>query len=350
MATNYYIRKWFREIRPHSSCLPVHGCRHHLNDHQDMAKQDYIFRYLTIIRKIRRSGEATFREISGYIAKESAFLDRPFSISARTFMRDLNEIRMLFRIDIRYDFSRGVYYIAEDQHSDLNNRMLESIETINSLKMVSDVAPYMFFEKRKAHGTHHLDGLIHAIRDRAVIRLVHQKYDHDEATERLAEPYALKESKGRWYLLARDRNDRRVKTFGLDRILDFQATANRFDYPAGLDVNAMFRYCFGVINPDDAQPHEIVLSFEPEQGKYIKSYPIHESQVILADNEKELLIGLTLFITHDLVMEILSYGIFVKVISPEILAREITGIYRDAIGRYSLQEKPGVDVPADRGE
>ncbi len=296
-----------------------------------MAKQDYLFRYLTIIKKLRRSGEATFTEINEYLEKESAFIDRHLSVSNRTFIRDLNEIRALFKIDIRYDFSKGVYFIAEDQQSDLNNRMIESIDTINSLKMVSDINQYMFFEKRKAHGTHHFYGLLHAIKSRVVILLVHQKFDSDEPKERLVEPYALKESKGRWYLLAKDRNDRRVKTFGLDRILDFQNTPARFDYPKDLDVNAMFQYCFGVINPDDAQPEEIMLTFEPEQGKYIKSYPIHESQEILTDDDKELRITLKLFITRDLVMEILSYGLSVRVISPERLIGEVTAIYQRAV-------------------
>ena len=206
-----------------------------------MAKQDYIFRYLSIIKKLRRSGEATFKEINDYLTRESEFLDRTFSVSNRTFIRDLAEIRELFKIDIRYDFSKGVYFIAEDQQSDLNNRMLESIDTINSLKIAGDIAQYMFFEKRKAHGTHHFHGLLHAIKNRVIILLLHQRFDSDEPKERLVEPYALKESKGRWYLLAKDRNDRRIKTFGLDRILDFQTTPGRFDYPGHLDVNEMFR-------------------------------------------------------------------------------------------------------------
>ena len=298
-----------------------------------MAKQDYIFRYLAIIKKLRRFGEATFQEINEYLEKESEFLDRPFSVSNRTFIRDLNEIRSLFKIDIRYDFSKGAYFIAEDQQSDLNNRMLESIDTINSLKMVSDITQYMFFEKRRAHGTQHFYGLLHAIKNRVVINLIHQRFDSDEPKARPVEPYALKESKGRWYLLAKDRNDRKTKTFGLDRILDFQTTPGRFDYPQHLDVNEMFRYCFGVINPDDVQPDEIILSFEPEQGKYIKSYPIHESQEILADTAKELRIKLTLFITHDLVMEILSYGVGVKIISPERLINEIRTIHQGALAR-----------------
>jgi predicted DNA-binding transcriptional regulator YafY len=299
-----------------------------------MAKQDYFLRYLTIIKKLRRSGEATLIEINDFLETESEFHDRSFTVSNRTFIRDVNEIRTLFKVDIRFDFSKKVYYIAEDQQSDLNNRMLESIDTINSLKMMDDATRYMFFEKRKAHGTHHFYGLLHAIKNRVVIQLVHQKFDSDEPRERQVEPYALKESKGRWYLLAKDRNDRRIKTFGLDRILDFQSTPGRFDYPMSLDVNEMFRYCFGVINPDESPPDHIILSFEPEQGKFIKSYPIHESQSILADNSQELRISLTLFITHDLVMEILSYGMAVKVISPESLIREVKKIYTGAAEKY----------------
>lgn len=296
-----------------------------------MAKQDYFLRYLAIIRKVRRQGEANFMEINDYLRDESEFMDRPFSVSKRTFMRDLNEIRELFKVDIRYDFNKGVYFIAEDEQSDLNNRMLESIDTINSLKMMGDATRYMFFEKRKAHGTHHFYGLLHAIKNRVIILLVHQKFDSDEPKERPVEPYALKESKGRWYLLAKDRNDRRIKTFGLDRILSFQNTSGRFDYPMHMDVNEMFRYCFGVINPDDAVPEEIILSFEHEQGKFIKSYPIHESQEILVDTSKELRIKLTLFTTRDLVMEILSYGMAVKVISPERLTEEVKAIHQGAL-------------------
>src|ERR1039457_6467185 len=96
-----------------------------------MAKQDYILRYLTIIKVLRKNKESTYKEIKEYLKKESEFQDRPFSISTRTFQRDLNEIRSLFNVDIQYNFSSKVYYIADDLNNDLNNRMLESIDMIN---------------------------------------------------------------------------------------------------------------------------------------------------------------------------------------------------------------------------
>jgi predicted DNA-binding transcriptional regulator YafY len=246
----------------------------------------------------------------------------------------LNEIRSLFKIDIQYNFSTKVYYIADDQQTDLNNRMLESIDTINSLKIVSDVNKYMFFEKRKAKGTHHFHGLLHAIKNRIVINLIHQKYEYDEPVSRLVEPYALKESKGRWYLFAKDTKDKRLKTFGLDRVIDFENTSKRFDYPRNLDVNEIFRHCFGVINPDNEKPEEIILSFQPEQGKYIKSYPIHESQTVIKDDEKELRIKLFIYITYDLMMELLSHGETMKVITPVRLKEEICNIYENTLKLY----------------
>ncbi len=118
-----------------------------------MAKQDYLFRYFTIIKMLKRSKEATFIEIRDYVKRESDFHDHPFLFSLRTFQRDVDEIHNLFKIDIQYNFSTKVYYIVDDLNSELNNRMLESLDTINSLKMVSDVTSHMPSKNRRVGGT-----------------------------------------------------------------------------------------------------------------------------------------------------------------------------------------------------
>lgn len=299
-----------------------------------MAKQDYLFRYLTIIRKLRSSGEATFEEISSYLQRESELTDKPVRLLIRTFQRDLKEIEALFGIEILYDFTKRVYYIAWDEHDDMNNRMIESFDFISSIRMAGDIGRFMYFEKRKARGTTHFHGLLHAIRNRILLELEHQKFVDDQPLLRRVAPYALKESGGRWYLLARDMADKRIKTFGLDRIKGFTNTPGRFDYPDDFDVDRQFRYSFGIMNPMDTRPEEIDLSFDPEQGKYIKSYPIHESQTILADNPQEFRIRLHLWVTYDLIQEILSYGDRVIVIAPESLRKEISRIAGKVIVKY----------------
>jgi len=298
-----------------------------------MSKRDYIIRYLLIVKKLRNSRLATFNEINEYIQREFELMDTPRNISLRTFQRDLNEIRTIFNIDIKCNTSNQ-YYIAEDENSGFNNRMMEAFDIINSLSTGQQLTPYVILEKRCPLGTEHIYGILHAIRNRHIVRFSYQKYYEPDITLREVEPYALKEFKGRWYLLSKDYKDDYIKTFALDRIQELKISKKKFPYPSGMNPNEYFKNCFGVITSDESGPEEIVLSFEPLQGKYIKSYPLHESQKIILDNENELLIQLTLFITHDFFMEILSYGENVKIIKPVNLIASLKDSYQDALNLY----------------
>ena len=298
-----------------------------------MSKRDYIIRYLLIVKKLRNARLATFNELNDYIQREFELLDTPRNISLRTFQRDLNEIRTIFNIDIKCNNSNQ-YYIAEEENSGFNNRMMEAFDIINSLSAGQQLTPHIILEKRCPLGTEHLYGLLHAIRNCLIVHFSYQKYYEPEITSREVEPYALKEFKGRWYLLSKDYKDDIVKTFALDRMKDLEISKKKFTYPPDMNPNDYFKNCFGVITSDEIDPEEIVLSFEPLQGKYIKSYPLHESQKILKDNDEELLIHLQLFLTHDFLMELLSYGENVKVIRPVSLIDDLKSSYQAALNLY----------------
>ena len=89
-----------------------------------------------------------------------------------------------------------------------------------------------------------------------------------------------------------------------------------------------------VIASEESEPEEIILSFEPFQGKYIKSYPLHESQKILIDNETELRISLYLYETHDLIIKLISVGATMKVIQPKNLKETISDIAKNMTQLY----------------
>jgi predicted DNA-binding transcriptional regulator YafY len=140
------------------------------------------------------------------------------------------------------------------------------------------------------------------------------KFWDDHITERVAEPYALKEFRNRWYLIAKDTQ---VKTFALYRLTGLEITKKHFPYPKDFGVNDMFRHSFGIISSNGSEPQEIILSFSPEQGKYIRTLPLHEHQEAVVDNDEEYRIKLKLCITHDLLMELLSYGEELIIVAPE---------------------------------
>jgi predicted DNA-binding transcriptional regulator YafY len=56
--------------------------------------------------------------------------------------------------------------------------------------------------------------------------------------------------------------------------------------------------------------------------------------IVLIDSKLELQIKLKLCITHDFLMELLSFGDNMKVIEPESLAKEIQEAHESAFNQY----------------
>ncbi len=296
-----------------------------------MPKEKYLLRYNLIINRLDKGKQATFEEIKEHIENHADLGDLSSNYSKRTFNRDVVEIANLFGTVIEYDFSKKTYSIIEQVQDSRRTRLLEAFNMYNFLHTSDNLAKQVIFEKRKPLGTEHFHGLLHAIQNHLIIKFIHTKYWEDNVTVRTVEPYALKESGYRWYLLAKDLNDGRIKSFGLDRISDLEMTKTKFTFPVDYDPDEVYRNYFGVINNGEGDPEEVILSFDTFKGKYILSFPLHESQETLVNNEDEIKIKLTLYITEDFIKEIISYGDSIKIIAPESLKTEVRGMWSRAL-------------------
>ncbi len=304
-----------------------------------MSKKGYISRYLIIIKKLKAKPFSNFEELKSNLEYQLDFLkdneeELKVGFSKRTLQRDLREIRNLFGIEIEFSKSKGGYYISNSESENLNfQRMIEAFDLFNLLNRTQDTTPFIYFENRKPKGTENFNGLLHAIENKKQIRFTYQRYDEDEITHRLVEPFALKEFKNRWYLMANDLKDSILKSFALDRLTELNITTNTFEWPVHYNVDEMFRYSFGIMSPNETEPQEVILSFTPLQGKYIKSLPLHQTQQILIESEKEFQISLKIFITYDFIMELLSYGETVKILKPDSLVEKIKELHLKAAGK-----------------
>jgi predicted DNA-binding transcriptional regulator YafY len=255
--------------------------------------------------------------------------------SKRTLQRDIKEIKNVFGIDIEHSKQQKGYYIVQSEMENMNfQRMIEAFDMFNSLNLAQDMIPFIHLEKRRPQGTENLYGLLHAIKNHLEIRFTYQKFWDDKPTKRLVAPYALKEFKNRWYILAKDNKDEQIKSFALDRLSLLEITNAKFKFPDNYNPENIYRNSFGIISPNGETPKEILLSFDPHQGKYIRTLPLHESQKIIKDDDEELQVSLKLHITHDLVMELLSFGDNMKVLKPESLIDEIRKAHQKAYSQY----------------
>lgn len=295
-----------------------------------MAKQQYLERYMLIIKKVRK-GLCTLKEIEDYLDEHSELTETDLRISKRTFQRDCNEIRSIYGVDIQYDFSRKGYYIDEEGANQTNIRMMEAFDLFNVLKMSEQLSEYILFEERKALGSDYFYPILQAIKAKQLIKIQYQKYWEEEIVERNLQPYTLKEFKGRWYLLAVDEYDNRLKTFGLDRIQDLITSKKTFVPRSDINIQEKFKHSFGIISGDDLEADEVILAFTHQQGKYIKSYPLHRSQEVISENETEVVLKFQIKVTYDFEMELLSFGNSLKVIRPSHLQEKMIRYYQSAL-------------------
>jgi hypothetical protein len=272
-------------------------------------------RHLLILQRLRK-GPATKQEILDFIAARFEDDHDLRKSSPRTFDRDKADILTIFRTDIQYSHADKKYYLDETVDPQLSHRLLEGFDIANLLNLSESTAGHVLFEHRRPSGTEHFQSLLHAIRNKLMVQYNYQNYSDPEIKARSVYTHALKESKSRWYLLATETLNGKVKAFGLDRISNLEITKRTFKIPPGFNPDAQYRDCYGITSPNSDAPDDVVLSFEPLAGRYVKSFPLHHSQQVIVDNEQEIRISLKVYLTREFIMEILSYGASVKVLAP----------------------------------
>lgn len=280
-----------------------------------MSKKQYIQRHLLIINKVK-SKPSSFEEIKDYLKKQEEIFDEDFDISKRTFQRDLIEINSIFEIEIKYNKKEGWYEIVEDDLEKPYERIIEAVETINAISISNSVSNKLILEKKKSSGTEHMYGILHAIENNLVLKFEHQSYWKIEHTNRTVEPIAIKESQNRWYLVGFDVIKNDIRNFGLDRITNLEITSTKFK-PKKIDIAKLYTNAVGIETYEPAT--KVVLKFDESQSQYIKSLPLHHSQVVVEETNDFCIVALFVHPTFDFILELLKYGELVEVLEPKDL-------------------------------
>ena len=212
-----------------------------------------------IIRLVRNNRYIPLSELVRKVEDGLAYYDDTgdIGVSRRTILRDLQEIRSGMNISIEYSRQKKGYYIPEDedQISDIE-RILEQYDLVTSLHAREKLTSIVFPEKRKPRGTGFLSPLIHAIKRKLIVEFTYVKFNNSVSSFRRVMPYALKEGRGRWYLLAVEigenvRHAGEIKSWGLDRIKDLIVTKERFTRNPAIDPEKEFKDVIGAYSKEE---------------------------------------------------------------------------------------------------
>ena len=297
--------------------------------------QNKISRQLLIINILLDNPHGISKnELVSFIEKKFELLNQRFKYLNLAFNRDLKELREDFGLDIPYSKKQKIYtlndYTINDSRIEL---LLNSFKIFSSLVNSSGLPEYIIPEKRKSNGIENFSILTEAINKKSIIEFYYFKYDINVTETKTVKPFALKESKNRWYLIGFYENTQEYRTFGLDRINNVTLTDRTYKKsPSIAEINDYFRDSFAMFT--DEKTEFVKLSFDIRDGNYIKSYPIHTSQQInFIEKENRYEVTLNIKITLDFIMELLSRSWSVEVIEPLHLRKKIASIFQEALKR-----------------
>ena len=293
-----------------------------------MAKRDQMLRLMHISNLLQDKKKigATYEEVKKYLEEQHydrKGYDNDLAFSEKTFKRDRNLLFELFGIETQFKRSTMTYQIVDDENWEQSQGIFENLMLINAYKQTVDHSKIMLFEKRQASGLQHLEGIIYAIKNSKTVSLHYKKYWETACQRKILQPYVLKEFRNRWYLLANedDGKDFLLKTYGLDRITDFNIHNKTFTKKE-IDIDALFINSFGIVSTLHENPEKIILTFKQRQGGFVKSLPIHHSQKILIDNDEEYKIEMTLVPTYDFYQELLTHAERLTIVEPSKVINE----------------------------
>lgn len=297
-----------------------------------MSKKQFLKRHILIINKLK-SKKSSFEEMRRFLITHSQLDEENYDISIRTLQRDICEIQSIYDIEIAYNRREKVYEIIESCIDYKSERLLETSNILDTIKIAQKFGDNIIFEQRRPRGTENIFQLIHAIKNSLQVSFYHQKFWEGLNSNKILQPYFLKESKNRWYIIGIEANTGKVKTFGLDRISELQVSNEKFTRLTDVSDDTLFKNSFGIILNEES-PSKVILKVSSYQAAYIKALPLHHSQIINEENKKFTILELKIHITYDFIMEILSMGPEVQVVEPLNLKKKIHKMLLNTLKQY----------------
>ena len=206
-----------------------------------------------------------------------------------------------------------------------------------SLQIETDCSKVVGFDwNRQLKGREFFTKLLSAIVKGTVLHIKYKSFKRTAAKMYVVHPYFLKEYNNRWFLLGWGDDKDALITLSLDRIISLKELPEKTLRP-NESINFSDEYfedIIGITKKDDSVLTKIRLWISPQLSPYIKTKPIHNSQIIKSEDERGMIIELYLYPNFEMEQEFLSHGEGLKVISPDSVRNRILERLKATLDNY----------------
>ena len=173
------------------------------------------------------------------------------------------------------------------------------------------------FENSNFNNYELLQQLYLSIQHKSKLSLIYFVVESNKFYEITVYPLFLKEYRNNWFLIVELNDD--ILSLNLNYIFDLIDLETDGKYIASIDIHEFLKYSIGVV-VESEYLEKIEIKFKAEIANEIKNNPFHQSQKIIKEYKNgDLLVKYKMYITDELISEILKFGTKAFVTKNELL-------------------------------
>ena len=281
-----------------------------------MSTAGLINRYVWFVTTIYNRGPISLEEIQH---RYESHFGRGEELSERQFHRYTDAVEELFDIEIKYDRARRGYIVADRDGIDnmaMRKWLLQTFSVNTLLGENTELKKRILLENVPS-GQQFLTPIFEAMRENKVLSVTHHSFHRSEESTFEVEPYCVKLFEQRWYMLGKSD---KLRIYALDRIKALEPAERTFKLPKKFDAEKFFEDYYGIIIGDeDFEVEPVALKVDWWQSKYLRTLPLHHSQVEVERNDEYSIFEYRLCPSFDFQQKLLSMGDSVGVLDPVLL-------------------------------
>lgn len=295
-----------------------------------------ILKYIWVVKTIHRAGRITLKELNEKW-RANVDLSRGEDLPRQTFDRWKSGILDLFGILIDCEQRGGYhYYITnpkELSEGKLRTWLLNTYGTAETLSSNLSIHDRILTENIPS-SQDHLSTVLEAMKSNNMLHITFKAFTMKEPKRFLVEPYCVKMSAQRWYMLARNTEHKNLRLYSLDRIEAVEISNTRFVLPDDFNAKDYFAEFFGIVLDESVPLQTIILRADKYHQNYMRTLPLHPTQreIFACDDYADF--ELNLRPTYDFYMKLMSFGNMIKVLEPKNLQEEICKWLENTIEMY----------------
>ena len=295
-----------------------------------------ILKYIWVVKTIHRAGRITLKELNEKW-RANVDISRGEDLPRQTFDRWKSGILDLFGILIDCEQHGGYhYYIAnpkELSEGKLRTWLLNTYGTAETLSSNLSIHDRILTENIPS-SQDHLSTVLEAMKSNNMLHITFKAFTMKEPKRFLVEPYCVKMSAQRWYMLARNTEHKNLRLYSLDRIEAVEISNTCFVLPDDFNAKDYFAEFFGIVLDESVPLQTIILRADKYHQNYMRTLPLHPTQrdIFACDDYADF--ELKLRPTYDFYMKLMSFGNMIKVLEPKNLQEEICKWLENTIEMY----------------